>query len=158
MALILLDTFIHAPLQHCFDLSRSIDFHMRSTAHTGEKAVAGTVSGLIGLHETVTWEARHFGIVQRLTSRITQMESPHSFTDEMTEGAFAWIVHRHSFFAEAGGTLMKDHFSYGVPYGPAGRLFDALVLRRYLVRLLQERNRLLQHALESLEWKNYLTF
>jgi hypothetical protein len=57
-----LSTYINAPVEICFDTARSIDVHMASTAHTGERAIAGRTSGLIELGETVTWRARHFGV------------------------------------------------------------------------------------------------
>jgi len=66
-------TIIRAPIERCFDLARSIDLHVESMKHTGEKAVAGVTSGLIGLGQEVTWEARHFTVRQRLTSRITAL-------------------------------------------------------------------------------------
>jgi hypothetical protein len=46
-----LETWINAPIDRCFDLSRDIDLHMQSTAHTHEVAVAGVTRGLIGLDE-----------------------------------------------------------------------------------------------------------
>jgi hypothetical protein len=76
MPIIRLETFIEASQDIVFDLSRDIDLHQVSTAQTNEKAVAGKTSGLIGLNESVTWEARHFGILQQLTSKITKMDSP----------------------------------------------------------------------------------
>ena len=85
-----------------FDLARNIDFHQRSVAHTDERASGGVTSGLIALGETVTWEATHFGVRQRLTMRITGYERPHSFVDEMTRGAFARFTHRHELLAVAG--------------------------------------------------------
>lgn len=71
MPCIKIETTIHAPVQRCFDLSRSIDLHQISTIETKERAIAGKTSGLIGLNETVTWQAKHFGITQKLTSKIT---------------------------------------------------------------------------------------
>ena len=65
------ETLVDAPLERCFDLSRDIDLHTRSLAHTAESAVAGRTSGLLDLGEDVTWEGHHFGIRQRFTSRIT---------------------------------------------------------------------------------------
>jgi hypothetical protein len=44
-------TTIAAPPGPCFDLARSIDLHLESTAGTGEKAVAGRTSGLIEMGE-----------------------------------------------------------------------------------------------------------
>ena len=54
MPLIKLETLIHAPIERCFDLSRDIDFHMRSTGHTAEIAVEGVAMGLIGFGEEIT--------------------------------------------------------------------------------------------------------
>ena len=85
MPVIVLETIIEAPLERCFDLSRSVDLHMISTAHTSEKAVAGICEGLIGPGQSVTWQARHFGVVQYLTSKITEYERPHRFVDEMQQ-------------------------------------------------------------------------
>ncbi len=53
MPRIILDTWINAPVERCFDLARSIDLHKISTEQTNEKAISGVTSGLIGLNETV---------------------------------------------------------------------------------------------------------
>lgn len=57
-----LTTEINAPIEICFDLSRSIDLHQLSTAKTNEKAIKGVTAGLIGPDESVTWEAVHFAL------------------------------------------------------------------------------------------------
>ncbi len=49
-----IETWIAAPTDLCFDLARDIDLHIRSTDGTGERAVEGVTSGLIGLGEFVT--------------------------------------------------------------------------------------------------------
>jgi hypothetical protein len=69
-------TEINAPIEKCFDLARSIELHIESTKQTGERAIAGKTSGLIGLNETVTWRAKHFGTWQNLTSKITEYNYP----------------------------------------------------------------------------------
>ena len=132
-------TRIRAPLLRCFDLSRDIDFHTRSLAHTGERAVAGRTSGHIGLGETVTWEGRHLGIWQRLTAKITALDPPHHFRDEQVEGAFSRFVHDHRFEADGDETVMTDHIAYIVPLGVLGRLVDGIILHRYLTRLITDR-------------------
>ncbi len=76
MPTIELHTQINAPTQTVFNLSRSIDLHIESTKQTGEQAIAGRTSGLIKLGETVTWRAKHFGIRQDLTSKITEFNYP----------------------------------------------------------------------------------
>jgi len=50
---------------------------MASTNWTGERAIAGVTSGLIGLGEEVTWEGHHFGLKLQHTSRITAYDRPH---------------------------------------------------------------------------------
>lgn len=39
---------IHAPIEVCFNLARSVDIHMETSVNTKEKAVAGVTSGLLG--------------------------------------------------------------------------------------------------------------
>ena len=151
-----LETFIHAPVERVFDLARSIDAHMASTHGTGERAVAGRTSGLIELGEAVTWEATHFGIRQRLTVRITEMDHPHSFSDEMISGAFASMRHRHLFFPEAAGTRMQDEFHFKAPLGFLGRIAERCFLTRYMTRFLIERNRALKKMTESDDWRRFL--
>ena len=62
MPVIELQILIDAPRERVFDLSRSIDAHQDSAEGTDERAVAGVTSGLLGLGEDVTWEARHLGV------------------------------------------------------------------------------------------------
>jgi hypothetical protein len=76
MVTIRLSTPIDAPPERVFDLARSIDLHTRSLDWTGEEPVAGRMSGLIGLGETVAWQARHLGVRRRLTSRIRAYDRP----------------------------------------------------------------------------------
>lgn len=151
-----LTTFIAAPLERVFDLARSIDLHRVSMEHTREEVVAGRTSGLIGLGETVTWRARHLGVRQRLTVRITGYERPRWFRDEMVRGAFATMVHDHHFAPATGGTEMRDVFRFSAPLGPLGRLVEHLVLRGYMTRLLESRNAAIKRVAESEGWRALL--
>ena len=131
-------TVIAAPPTVCFDLARSVDAHLESAANTGEKAVGGKTSGLLGLGDEVTWEGRHFGVRQRLTSRITQFVRPSFFQDRMVAGAFRFLEHDHAFEPRDGGTVMTDVVRFVAPLGPLGwvaeRAFLASHLRRFLVQ------------------------
>ena len=140
MPLIHLTTEIKAPIQVVFDLSRSIDFHQESVSETGEKAIAGRTSGLIELGETVTWEAVHFKVKQQLTTKITAMNPPYSFTDEMVKGIFKSLKHEHLFSEENGITTMVDLFYFEAPLGLLGKLANILVLKKYMTHFLRVRN------------------
>jgi ligand-binding SRPBCC domain-containing protein len=149
MPTIRLETAIAAPPERCFDLSLSVDLHQNSTAGTHERAIAGVKSGVMKLGDTVTWEAVHFGVKQHLTTKVTSYERPSRFTDEMLRGAFQEIVHHHEFISQRLGTLMIDIFTFRAPFGPLGRLAEALFLTRYMKNLLLTRNRYIKQAAEA---------
>lgn len=132
-------TDIAAPPQVCFDLARSVDAHLHSLQHTGERAIAGTTSGLLGLGDEVTWRGRHFGCVHEHVARITAFAPPHHFRDSMVRGRFRSFEHDHFFTAIDGGTCMRDVLEFAAPGGVFGRAIEAAVLRRYLQGLLARR-------------------
>lgn len=148
MTTIHLETEIHAPIKQVFDLSRSIDLHLESTAKTNEKAIDGVTTGLIGMGETVTWRARHFGVYQNFTSKITQFELPNSFIDEMMKGAFKSFKHLHLFKEVDGKTKMTDEIQFEAPFGLLGLLVERLVLKSYLTKFILKRNVLIKSVAE----------
>jgi ligand-binding SRPBCC domain-containing protein len=156
MPTIELKTEIQGNIETCFDLARSIDFHQISTAKTNEKAESGRTSGLINLEEYVTWQATHFGIRQKLTSKITAFKRPTHFRDEQVKGAFKFIVHDHHFEQLDGKVIMKDVFSFQSPFGILGQLFDKLVLTKYMTKFLVDRNNLIKEYAETTKWKSVL--
>lgn len=149
-------TEIKSTPEICFDLSRSIDLHQISTARTNEKAIAGRTSGLIKLNETVTWQATHFGIRQKLSSKITAFDRPNFFVDEQINGAFKSFVHEHRFEKMGDTVFMKETFDFQSPLGLIGKIFNSLVLTRYMTKLLSERNRVIKDYAESEKWKEML--
>ncbi|MDO8383037.1 MAG: SRPBCC family protein [Microbacterium sp.] len=132
-----------ASVEDLFDASLSIDHHLDSMRSSGERAVAGVTSGTIGLGESVTWRARHFGIRFTMTSRITALDRPHRFVDEQTRGPFRSFRHEHVFRSEGTRTVMVDTLTVesptlGVP--AFGTLVERLILVPYLRRLIRQRN------------------
>lgn len=156
MPVIQLSTPIGAPVERVFDLARSIKLHTDSASRTGERAIAGSTSGLIGPQEEVTWRAKHFCIWQSLTVRITAFKRPAYFADTMVRGVFRRMEHHHHFEAVAGGTIMRDVFTFESPLGIAGHIADTLFLTRYLRTFLQERNEVIKATAESDAWRQYL--
>jgi ligand-binding SRPBCC domain-containing protein len=148
-----LDTFIAAPLQLVFELSLNIDLHKISTAHTGEDAIYGKTSGYIGLHETVTWHAKHLFKWRTMTNQVVKLEAYNHFTDQMIEGDFKCFVHHHYFKPSGNGTMMRDVLDFESPYGWLGKIVDILFMKTYLKKLLIERNRELSQFATSGEWR-----
>jgi ligand-binding SRPBCC domain-containing protein len=146
MQTITIETWIDAPIERCFDAARDLDLHVTSMQHTNERAVAGRMTGLIELHEEVTWRARHFGVTQHFTSRITAFDRPHHFRDEMLRGAFRSFHHDHYFAVDEGRTKMTDVLIFSAPLGVLGLIAEKLFLRRYLERLLRDRGEVIRAA------------
>ena len=144
-----LSTEIKSTIETVFDLSRSIDLHVDSTAATNERAIAGVTSGLIGLGESVTWEATHFFIRQKLTAQIVQFDYPNHFRDTMTSGIFKHFNHDHCFEETPTGTLMRDAFEYSLPLGILGHLANLLLVDRHLRKLIATRNNFIKSVAES---------
>jgi len=142
-------TRIQASPERCFDVARDLDLHLRTMTHTGERAIAGRTSGLIELGEEVTWEGRHFGFLHRHTSRITHYDRPRHFCDAMVRGRSASFAHDHYFDPDGSGTLMRDVIEFRSPFGPIGRIVDALVLTAYMTKLVTRRNAGVKSAAES---------
>ena len=149
MTLIETSTYINAPIQKVFDLSRDIDVHQHSASKTNEVAIAGTIHGLINLGETVTWRGKHFGFYLHHTSLITQMELYSFFADEMIKGHFRAFRHEHYFEEKNGGTIKKDKLYYETPFWIFGKLFDVLLLKSHLTKFLLNRNHVLKNIAES---------
>jgi ligand-binding SRPBCC domain-containing protein len=156
MQFIHLTTFIAAPVERVFDLSRSINFHKKTMSRFKEEPVSGRIDGLIELNETVKWKARHLFKDRFLTSKITAFDRPHMFIDEQVEGDFKKIKHEHYFKKIENGTIMIDQFYYEMPYGKIGNIISAVFLYRYMKKLLEERNQKIKQAAESSQWKQFL--
>lgn len=131
--------------EQLFDLSLDIDAHLASMSASEESAIGGVTAGAIGLGETVTWRARHFGVWFTMTSRITALDRPARFVDEQTRGPFRSFRHEHVFEDDGdGGTVMTDTLTLTSPV--LGTLAERLILVPYLRRLIVERNRHLVDA------------
>src|SRR4030095_2516758 len=117
MPLIHLTTFIEAPQERVFDLSRSVDLHKHSMNAHQEKIVNGVMSGLLKPDDTVTWKAKHFFKERTLTVKITKLQKPDLFIDEQVKGDFVMMKHEHYFKSVENGTIMIDQFRFESPKG-----------------------------------------
>ena len=149
MSRITIEIEVQAKPERCFNLARDLDLHLKSLDHTGERAVAGKTTGLIGMGEEVTWRGRHFGVVHEHTSLITAFDPPKHFRDEMTRGRFKSFCHDHFFEPSAEGTRMIDVLEFESPWGVLGKLVNRLFLTGYLERLLRTRGAAIKRAAET---------
>lgn len=133
MTRIVVETRIRAPIERCFDLARDVNAHRESAAFSSERVVPpGRTEGLLELGDLVAFEGRHFGIRQRFVARITALDRPNRFDDEMVQGSFKWLRHYHEFSFADGTTTMRDTLEWEPPLGILGDLADHLFLRRHM--------------------------
>jgi len=156
MPLIHITNFVAAPRERVFDLSRSVDLHKHSMSKYEEKIVKGTVTGLMNLHDEVTWKAKHIFKERVLTVKITELKKPDYFVDEQVSGEFVLLKHEHYFKPVENGTIMIDQLRYEIKRGLIGKLFNQLYLEKYMRRLLSERNEIIRKLAEGNQWKQFL--
>jgi len=156
MPFIHLTTFIAAPQERVFDLSRSVALHKSSMKDHDEKIVDGTMSGLMNLNDSVTWTAKHLFKQRRLKIRITKLQRPEYFIDEQEAGDFKLMKHEHYFKPIENGTIMIDQFHFETK-GFMGGLVNRFYLEKYMTQLLKLRNKMIKEVAEGNGWKQYLS-
>jgi hypothetical protein len=152
-------TFIEAPIDRVFDLSRSVEVHLLANVHGNEQALAigGVTTGLTGLGQQVTWRAKHFGFWHTLTSEVTAMEPPTYFQVTMVKGIFRSMQADHRLRSlPSGVTELEDIFAIAAPLPIFGPIAELLFLRRYMMVLNRERNAVIRQLAESEDWQHYL--
>jgi ligand-binding SRPBCC domain-containing protein len=156
MPTIHLTTFIAAPAQRVFDLSRSVDLHKQSMKKYHEEAVGGTRFGLVEKEDTITWKAKHLFKTRLLRVKITDLQPHKQFTDLQLEGNFKSMQHEHYFKPCDNGTIMIDLFHFETPYGMMGKWINSIFLTRYMKKLLEQRNLVIKEFAETDKWKKLL--
>lgn len=77
------------------------------------------------------------------------MVFPTYFVDEMLEGSFKSFRHEHSFKFEDGKTIMNDDIFYETPFGIFGKLFDKIILEKYMTSFIKKRNAIIKELAEN---------
>jgi ligand-binding SRPBCC domain-containing protein len=142
-----IQTLFNATPKEVFDISRSIDLHLESGKEENEKVVAGRSSGLMIKGESVTWEARHLGVSQRMTVLMEETIDPTLIITRMVKGPFAYFVHYHRIEQQGYKTLLTDDLFFKAPFGIFGWIAEWLFLKRHLTKVIQKRNEGLKKAL-----------
>ena len=148
MSLIIVETEIEADILTCFNLARDVGFYQKSIKNSNEIAVDGKLAGLVEKNDSITWEAKHLGVVRHLTLKVTEFDSPKLFVDEMVKGYFKTYKHEHIFKEDGRKTIMIDRFHFQSPHGIIGVFMDWLFLNRYMTNFLKTRNKALKREAE----------
>jgi ligand-binding SRPBCC domain-containing protein len=156
MSTIILNTTIKAPQQRVFDLARNIDLHTQSMENSKEQVIGGVSHGPIEKGDEVKFKAKHFGVWHKHASIITELDFPNFFIDEMTSGRFKYLKHVHWFGKQGEYTLMQDVLQFASPFSVIGKSVDAIFLKNYLRKIVDQRNQVIKAYAESDQWKTIL--
>jgi hypothetical protein len=150
------NTHIKAPIERCFDLTRSIDFHKLSINPVKEESVAGCTSGLIGPNQHALMQSRLWGLRFSTELKITKFNPPFFLSYEIADSNFHSAVHDYYFYDISEETVMVNHFYYKPKWGLIGELINILFLEKYISRIITKRNDLLREYAETEKWRKIL--
>lgn len=86
-------------------------------------------------------EIRWFGLPVRWVTLIEEYDPPRRFVDTQLKGPYKYWRHEHTFEETPGGTLMRDHVQYELPFGILGVVTHRLIVARQLRRIFDYRGR-----------------
>lgn len=81
------------------------------------------------------------GIKMNWMTEITHVKEHEYFVDEQRFGPYALWHHEHHFKEIKGGVNMTDTLHYAVPYGPIGRLANALLVGKEIQKIFTYREK-----------------
>ena len=87
------------------------------------------------------------GIPVSWQSKITDWKPDEKFSDIKLKGPYSHWYHTHEFEGKDGGTLIKDHVLYKVPFGIAGDLVAGKWIRKDLESVFNYRYKVIETLL-----------
>ena len=88
----------------------------------------------------IDYNVRAIGIKLHWKTLITAYDPPYSFVDEQLKGPYIYWHHTHGFEEIPGGTLLRDHVRYIVPFGVFGKAAHAFKIKHDLERIFEYRS------------------
>lgn len=157
MAKIHLTTFIAAPVDRVFDLSRHIALYKLLFQGRKEKISSGAASALLGKNETISIIASHGGKARMTMLKLTTLERPNLFVEEQVKGDLQNYRHEHHFKRAENGTILIDILEFGTPKDIVGKIFGKVYFKKYLEDLLRKRTEIVRGYAETEKWRAVLT-
>lgn len=157
MASIHITTFIAAPIERVFDLSRHLAIY--KLVFQGRKAEfrSGAASNLLGIGETISVLGKIAGKNRLTMLKITKLQKPASFTEEQVKGDLELYKHEHHFKPADNGTIVIDLLEFGPPKDILGRIIAKIHMKKYLEEFITKRNEMIRNYAETEKWRAVLT-
>jgi ligand-binding SRPBCC domain-containing protein len=101
----------------------------------------------MGVGTLIEYRLHLHRIPLRWTSRIELWEPGRAFVDVQVKGPYRVWHHRHEFQPAGTGTLVRDHVTYALPFGPLGEVAHAAFVERDLARIFAFRHQVVAELL-----------
>jgi len=150
-------TFIAAPAERVFDLSRHIALYKLIFQSRKEKLTSGAASTLIGKNETITVIAKHAGRSRMSMMKVTAFQRPSLFIEEQVKGDLQSYKHEHHFKPVENGTIVIDILEFDIPKDIIGKIFGKVYFKKYLEEILRKRTELIRSYAETEKWRAVLS-
>ena len=109
--------------------------------------VLGTSTPRLQTGTTIDYKLSLRGVPVRWRSVIEQWLPSRRFVDRQLKGPYRTWIHTHEFEPRAGGTLVRDHVRYALPFGPLGDVVAGAYVARDLDRIFAYRRARLRELL-----------
>jgi ligand-binding SRPBCC domain-containing protein len=157
MASIHLTTFIAAPIERVFDLSRHLAIYKQVFQSRKAEFRSGAASSLLSPGETISVLGKIAGKNRMTMLKLTKLQRPLSFTEEQVKGDLESYKHEHHFKPAQNGTIVIDILEYGPPRDMIGRIVARIRMKKYLEEFIGKRNETIRNYAETEKWRAVLT-
>lgn len=149
-------SFIKAPSERVFDLSRHLSLFKKAFESKKERMLSGAASNLLTGGDTITLQASHLGKTRTVTLRINEVDPQNGFSEEQVRGDLISYRHVHHFKKADNGTIMIDLVDYELPRDLLGKMIGKYFIHKYFQGIIYRRNQLIRAYAESEKWKPLL--
>lgn len=153
MPIIHLTSCIHAPIDRVFNLSRSTSLHKAVIRKYDGGNLDGGSEGLMKQGDKIRFQLKLMGAKRTLITRMEHLEFPEAFDSILISGPFKRLHHQHHFKSITNGTLLIDLLEYEPAFGMAGKMADTMIIRPFLKKYLEAKNKLIKQYAEGEKWK-----
>lgn len=152
-----LTSFIQAPVDRVFNLSRNLVLRKKSLNAPTEQLLSSSAETLVQQGETITFRAKHLGKTREITARVTNLDQPLHFTEEQVRGDLRSYRHEYHFKPAENGTILIDILEFEGPRDMLGSLASMFFLKGYLESMIRRQHLLLREYAESDKWRAVLS-
>jgi ligand-binding SRPBCC domain-containing protein len=148
-----LTSFITAPRERVYDLTRNISVYKKLFDKRKEEFKYSSTSRLLENGESIVIVAKHLGKRRAVSLQLSDVDKSNSFRFTMSKGDLTNYSHLHHFKSADNGTFLIDMVEFGCPVDFTGRLLGRFYFRKYLETLMHERNAIIKDFAETEKWK-----